>query len=278
MKDKLKELFNAGDKTVVITGAGGFFGRYIAKTFLEIGARVVLLSRSERVLRQSQQYRREYGTNKVVSVRVDFYNRKKAEKILKEIAGKYDVDVLVNNAYDLSPRTGFNTLKGHLENSTYAQWKCAFESGVYWAVLTTQVFGGQFRKRERGSIINIGSMYGIVAPNPKLYEGRKFLNPPTYGVNKAGIIALTRYTASFWGRYGVRCNAVLPGAFSNVETESPNSVSPDDPFLEKLKGNTALHRIGHPDDLRGILVYLASDASSYMTGQSIVIDGGWTIV
>ena len=134
-----------------------------------------------------------------------------------------------------------------------------------------------FRKKSKGSIINISSMYGIVSPRPSLYEGTDFFNPPTYSVNKAGIIALTRYVASFWGEYGVRCNAVAPGPFPNVKGDSFNHVDSDAPFLKRLKNNTALKRVGHPSDLRGALIYLASEASSFMTGQVIVIDGGWTI-
>jgi NAD(P)-dependent dehydrogenase (short-subunit alcohol dehydrogenase family) len=277
MHDELRQIFNIADKWVLITGASGFFGGYISRAFLEVGAKVILLSRSAKLSGQIKEYRREFGKDTVLGFRVDFYRRKELEDTLKKVAKKFDIDVVVNNAYDLSEKTGFNTTKGHLGNSTYNQWKSAFESGIYWAVLTTQIIGEQFKRKKKGSIINISSMYGVVSPNPKLYEGTNFSNPPTYGVNKAGIVALTRYTAAFWAKYSVRCNAVLPGPFSNVESERPNSVSSDDFFLERLKSSTVLNRIGHPNDLRGILIYLACDASSYMTGQAVVIDGGWTI-
>jgi len=278
VQDKIKEIFDISNKCILITGATGFFGRYMSRSFLEVGAKVILLGRSNRLLEQIGKYRKEFGKDRVFSFQIDFYKRKELVNVLKKIVKKFDIDVLINNAYDLSKKTGFNTPQGYLENSTYNQWKAAFESGIYWAVLTTQIIGEQFKKKRRGSIINISSMYGIISPNPRLYEGTKFFNPPTYSVNKAGIIALTRYTASFFGQYGVRCNAILPGPFSNVETETPNSVAPDDSFLERLKRNTVLNRIGHPNDLIGILIYLACDASSFMTGQTIIIDGGWTII
>lgn len=277
MVDKLHEIFDISNKCILLTGSCGFFGRYISKTFLEVGAKVILLSRSERLSEQVGDYRKKFGKEAATGFQVDFYKRKELEKVLKVITKQSEIDVVVNNAYDLSKKTGFNTPRGHLENSTYNQWKSAFESGIYWAVLTTQAVAEQFKRKKKGSIINISSMYGVVAPNPKLYEGTRIFNPPTYGVNKAGLVALTRYTASFWGRYGVRCNVILPGPFSNVESEGPNSVRAEDPFLERLKDNTVLHRIGHPYDLRGILIYLACDASSFMTGQAIRIDGGWTI-
>lgn len=277
MKNKLKEIFNISGKSVLITGSNGFFGRYISSAFLEVGAKVILLSRSEKIANQVRQYRKEFGRDAVSGFRVDFYRRKELTKTLGKIAKKFDVDVVINNAYDLSKKTGFNAPAGHLESSTYSQWKAGFESGIYWAVLTTQIIGEQFKQKKHGSIINISSMYGVVSPSPELYEGTEFFNPPTYSVNKAGIVALTRYTASFWGKYGIRCNAVLPGPFSNTENKTANSVNSDDFFLERVKKNTVLNKIGHPNDLRGLLIYLASSASGFMTGQAIVIDGGWTI-
>lgn len=277
MTSKLEEIFGISNKCILLTGSSGFFGRYISRAFLEVGAKAILLSRSSELSDQVKEYRQTFGKNTAFGFQVDFYKRKELEDTLRKVTKKFDIDVVINNAYDLSEKTGFNTTRGHLGNSTYNQWKSAFESGIYWAVLTTQIIGEQFKRKKKGSIVNISSMYGVVSPNPKLYEGTSFSNPPTYSVNKAGIIALTRYTAAFWAKYGVRCNAVLPGPFSNVESEGPNSVSSDDFFLERLKSSTVLNRIGHPNDLRGILIYLACDASSYMTGQAVVIDGGWTI-
>jgi len=278
MKNKLKEIFNISGKSVLITGSNGFFGRYISRAFLEVGAKVILLSRSEKLTSQIRQYRKEFGKDAVSGFRVDFYKRKELTETLEKIAKNFDVDVVINNAYDLSKKTGFNATSGHLENSTYSQWKAAFDSGIYWAVLTTQIIGQQFKNKKNGSIINVSSMYGAVSPDPDLYKGTDFFNPPTYSVSKAGIVALTRYTASFWGQHSIRCNAILPGPFSNTESKTANSVDPDDIFLDRVKNKTVLNRLGHPEDLRGLLIYLASDASSFMTGQAIVIDGGWTIV
>jgi gluconate 5-dehydrogenase len=121
-------------------------------------------------------------------------------------------------------------------------------------------------------------MYAVVAPSPHLYAGTNFINPPGYSASKAALLAFTRYTASFWGPFGVRANAILPGPFSNLEERGDNSVSPDDPFLERLKARTVLGRVGRPQELVGALLYLASDASTFTTGQALTVDGGWTIV
>jgi gluconate 5-dehydrogenase len=129
-----------------------------------------------------------------------------------------------------------------------------------------------------GSIINISTMYALVAPRPALYAGTKFINPPGYSASKAALLSFTRYVASFWGTLGVRANAILPGPFSNTEDVGANAVAAEDPFLQRLKDYTCLGRIGKPIELAGALLFLASDASSFMTGQSIVVDGGWTAV
>ena len=119
-------------------------------------------------------------------------------------------------------------------------------------------------------------MYAVVAPDPKLYEGKDTFNPPSYGVAKAAILALTRYTASFCGKYNIRCNALVPGSFPNVNPAAYNSPA-DEEFMQRLRDKTVLGRTGEVEDLHGALIFLASDASSYMTGQTIAIDGGWTI-
>lgn len=275
---KLEDIFDIKGRTVLVTGAGGFFGRYFCRTLLENGAKVVMFGRSPRTAASLKALRAEFGADSVHAFRTDFYDLRDYAAKLKAAAAEFRPDALVNNAFDLSPRTGFNTPSGRFEKSTYEQWKASFDAGIYWAVLATQVIGAGMRRRGRGSIINVSSMYGMVSPSPALYEGTKFFNPPGYGVAKAGLLALTRYTASFWGRDGVRANAIAAGAFSNTETETSNSVRKGDPFLERLKARTALGRTGHPRELAGALIYLASDASGYMTGQTLVVDGGWTTI
>jgi gluconate 5-dehydrogenase len=134
------------------------------------------------------------------------------------------------------------------------------------------------KQRGRGSIVNISTMYAQVAPDPRLYEGTTFVNPPGYSSAKAGMVAFTRYVASFWGSYGIRANAILPGPFSNTEDAGPNSVDLADPFLVRLGNKTSLGRRGQPEELAGALLFLASDASSYVTGHALAVDGGWTAI
>jgi gluconate 5-dehydrogenase len=158
-------------------------------------------------------------------------------------------------------------------------WMRNLTGGVYWAVQTTQKLGAKMKAQGSGSIINISTMYALVAPRPQLYAGTDFINPPGYSASKAALLSFTRYVASFWGPCGIRANAILPGPFSNTEDiGGANAVQPDSPFLQRLKGYTCLGRVGRPGELSGALLFLASDASSFMTGQAVIVDGGWTAV
>lgn len=199
-----------------------------------------------------------------------------ARDCYEQIISTSRVDVLINNAFDFGKKTGFNTHDGRLENATYEQLLASFESGSYWAIQATQALGFAMKEQGSGSVINISSMYAISVPPPHLYEGTDRFNPPGYSMAKAGLLQFTKYAASFLSPE-VRVNAISPGAIPNLEKKTDNSISIDDPVLQKLSRKILLQRMGHPRDLVGGLIYLASDASSYVTGQNIVIDGGFTI-
>jgi len=280
--DELKssELFSVAGKTVVLTGASGFLGRTFVRTLLANGARVVAIGRSGRLLREAEGWSREFGSENVAVHRVDMYDLPALSQTLDRIVDQESsIDVLVNNAHELGPGTGFNVPEGSLEGATLETWMRNLTGGVYWAALTTQKFGAKMKQQKAGSIINISTMYALVAPRPQLYEGTEFINPPGYSAAKAGLLSFTRYVASFWGLHGIRANAILPGPFSNTEDiGAANAVQQDNSFLERLRGFTCLRRIGKPRELAGALLFLASDASSFMTGQAIVVDGGWTAV
>jgi len=269
-------LFSLAGKRALLTGASGFLGRIMGETLLANGARLVVLGRSQRLEQVRGEWARTYGEGRVEAHRVDMYDLDAFERVLDDVVASGRIDVLVNNAHELGPASGFNTADGTLERATRDQWLRNLTGGVYWAALATQKVGPGMVTARKGSIVNVASMYAAVAPSPALYEGTDFVNPPGYSAAKAGLVALTRYVASFWGPHGVRANALLPGPFSNTTDDGPNAVPADDPFLSRLAARTTLGRVGVPHELAGALLFLASDASSFVTGHSLVVDGGWT--
>jgi gluconate 5-dehydrogenase len=273
-------LFSLEGKTAVLTGASGFLGRTFALALLANGARVVALGRSARLEQQGLLWADKFGADKVSVKQVDMYEAPRLNDVCDEItADESSIDILINNAHELGVGTGFNVAEGSLENASFEQWMKNLQGGVYWAAQTTQRLGMRMKQQRRGSIINIATMYASVAPRPELYEGTSSLNPPGYSASKAALVAFTRYTASFWGVHNVRANCISPGPFSNTEDSAgANSLAADSPFLQRLRSYTVLNRIGRPRELCGALIFLASDASSYVTGHNLVVDGGWTAV
>mgnify|MGYP003349386255 CR=1 FL=1 len=219
-----RELFSLSGRTAVVTGAAGYLGRVFSGALAEAGATVVMMGRGDKLAKAADQLRAVHGVSSVETEAVDFSDTAALRASFDRVGDRYaTIDVLVNNAFSFSRETGFNDPSGRLESLSKGQWMHALESGVYWHALATQTVIGRMVKQGTGSIINISSMYGIVSPDPSLYEGTDAFNPPSYGAAKAALLALTRYTASFYGRHGVRCNALLPGAFPNLGGDSYNA-------------------------------------------------------
>jgi NAD(P)-dependent dehydrogenase (short-subunit alcohol dehydrogenase family) len=273
-----QSLFSLEGKTALITGASGFLGRMFTEAMLANGARVLALGRSPRLEIQGNLWQSRYGTERIQVHQIDMYDLDAYGMLLDHLVQEEKhIEILVNNAHELGAASGFNVPEGTLEMASFDHWSRNLSAGVYWPALAVQKLGEAMKVHGKGSIVNISTMYAQVAPSPRLYAGTAFLNPPGYSVAKAAMLAFTRYVASFWGHAGIRANAILPGPFSNTQEAGENSVQEGDFFLERLKERTCLGRTGRPEELAGALLFLASDASSYMTGQALLVDGGWTI-
>ncbi|MBL4889891.1 MAG: SDR family oxidoreductase [Candidatus Lindowbacteria bacterium] len=277
MSRDIQSLFDVSGKHVFITGATGFLGQTMVETFLINNARVMAFGRSDAIHELGKQWNQKYG-NHIQVRQIDMYNIQHLEDELQSLVqNEKTFDVIINNAHELNSKSGFGIKGDPIESSTLDHWEKHAAGGLYWPAMITRILGSKMKNQGRGSIINISTMYAATAPDPNLYTDTDFMTPPGYSASKAGMIAFTKYVASFWGSYGVRCNAILPGPISNTQSQSGISVEKDDPFLKRLVDRTCLGRIGTPDDLSGLLLYLASDSSSFMTGQELVIDGGWTV-
>jgi NAD(P)-dependent dehydrogenase (short-subunit alcohol dehydrogenase family) len=227
-------------RVAIVTGALGNLGPVWCTALLEAGAVVVGVD-----LREAD------GVEQA-----DVTDRPSLECVLKAHGAPH---VLVNNA-------GIDTPPGADANASFRDTLDVNVLGVFNA---TEVFGGAMRDAGRGAIVNIGSLYASVAPEPSFYDhfDPPFHKPPAYGASKAGVVALTRYYARLWGPSGVRVNALSPGGVRGDQ---------DEEFVRKYSGRVPLGRMAEAADLVGPLLFLASDASAYVTGYELRVDGGFT--
>jgi len=268
----LKDLFSLKGEVAVVTGALGKLGPIWMETLLEAGAKVFALDRPD--ARESEAFKKlqaHYHDRHLRSASADVRNRGALEETFQKCLDVFGMpSVLVNNAgIDKAPGLPASTCC--LEEIPFDQIREVFEVNALGLFLATQVFGGQMAKAGRGSIINIGSLYASVAPDSRLYDhiecNPPFLKPPAYGASKAAVVNLTRYLATLWAPCGVRVNALSPGGVSGDQ---------DPEFKRKFCERVPLGRMAEASDLRGPMLFLASAASSYVTGIELVVDGSFT--
>lgn len=263
----LAKLFCLEGRVALVTGAAGYLGRSISSILAEAGAHVLLNGRSPKVTEFALKLK-ERGLKASTAI-FDVTAEAEVEAAVKRIKTEYGrLDILVNNAY--SGRTGT------VETATSEDFRAAYEIAVTAAFRLVQVSRPLLEIAARNnpggaSVINIASMYGMVSPDPSLYGDSGMNNPPFYGAAKGGLIQLTRYLACHLAGSKIRVNSISPGPFppSDIAWKKPD-------FYEGLCRRNPMGRIGDPDELRGPVLLLASDAGSYITGINLPVDGGWT--
>lgn len=265
-------LFDVSKEVVIITGVCGQLGSEYARAFLERGARVVGLDLgpSER----SEKLSANHG-HSFLFCAGDVTKKGDLLRVAAEIHGPFGgPTVLINNAaLDATPSAPVEE-NGPFEDYPEDSWDKIIAVNLKGVYLCCQVFGGEMAKEGRGSIINVGSIYGVVSPDQSLYEYRRqrgevFYKPVGYSASKSGVLNLTRYLAVYWAAQGVRVNSLsLAGVFNNQEKE----------FLDAYCTRIPIGRMADVSEYNGALLFLASKASQYMTGHNLVIDGGWTAI
>lgn len=251
--------FNLKNNVVLITGGYGHLGSAITESLLYHGAQVYILARDEDKFLQS------FGN--VDNLFFEYCDVSKTNEIKRAfsniIAKTGKIDVLINNAFYSKGQSP--------ETMTDEEWEFGIDGTLSSVFRCIREIIPYFKDANKGKIINVSSMYGLVAPQFEIYDDfPQFLNPPHYGVAKAGIIQMTKYYASYLGSLGIQVNTVTPGPFPS------QSVQESKGFVEALQSKTCLNNIGTPEDLAGAFVFLASDAANFITGQNIIVDGGWT--
>ena len=255
-------LFDLSDKTVLITGGYGHLGSVMAEGMTEFGAKVFVLGRSK----EKFHHRFPLSEDQISFVTCDISDSQSVKQAYSRVYQKQSsFDVLINNAYFFRGNDPLNI--------TDSDWNFSMDGVLNSVYRCIREAGGYFEQQQSGSIINIGSMYGMVSPDFSVYKNApESLIPPQYGAAKAALIQLTKYFAHYMGPWNVRVNAISPGPFPNSKVQENKH------FIAELESKTALGRIGNPSELIGACVYLASAASSYVTGHNLVVDGGWTAV
>ncbi len=257
----MKNIFDLKGKIAVVTGGYSYLGTAISEVLAEYGATVYIVGKNVEAAKKVIASIPKRNKKKFINCDVSDY--KSIKDCFKNIFDKEgQIDILINNAnYGRA---------GKLDEISEEDWNAGIDGTInnYFRCIQTAL---KYMKKNGGVILNVASMYGVVSPNPEVYGNSGFDNPPNYGAGKAAIIQLTKYTAVHFAKYKIRVNCISPGAFPKP------SVQKNKEFIRSLSKKIPLGRIGNPDELKGIVILLTSDASSYITGQNFCVDGGWTI-
>ena len=258
----LMSKFDFKNKTVVVTGGAGHLGRIMSLSLAEVGANVVVASNNE------QEYEQAFIDNinrNIFFQNFDIASTKSISDGFKNIFDNFgSIDVLINNA--------FYAKCSNPHNISDEDWHYSIDGVLGSVFRCIREIMPYMKKASKGSIINIASMYGCIPPDFRIYEGyEEFFNAATYGAAKAGVIQLTKYFAVYLAENNIRVNAISPGAFPSLAVQEKKG------FIKNLCDKNPMRRIGVPEDLAGLVLFLSSDLSSYMTGQNIIVDGGFTV-
>jgi len=272
MSEKYKSLtrFCLDHKVVIVTGGTGILGSIYCQRLAEAGATVIVADLDmEKCERLAETITKSTGNTAFGTV-VDLSNEQSVIQWGKDIISQFgSIDVLINNAATKSPN-----FFAPLEKFPLEDWNQVMAVNVTGLFLASREMGAVMAEKGTGSIINISSVYGVVGPDQRIYEGSWYeemggaINTPLiYSATKGAVLAMTRYMATYWGPRGVRTNTLTPGGVSSGQNST---------FDEKYSARVPMGRMAQADEMVGALLFLASDASSYVNGQNIVVDGGWT--
>lgn len=267
----LNNLFNLKEKVVIITGGAGLLGRQYSEALSNLGAVPIIADMDGALAEETASELEKKHNTKVRGFGVDVSNKKSLESCRDKVLGEFGrIDVLINNA-GISGKVADVTVAPGFEDYPLTEWEKALDVNITGMFLAAQIFGREMVKQGSGVVVNICSIYGILSPDQRIYEKegvpKNFIKPVSYSVTKSAVLNLTRYLATYWGKKGIRVNTLTPGGVFD---------SQDAEFVKKYSERTPMGRMANPEDMVGPMLFLASDASKYMTGANLIIDGGWS--
>ena len=268
----MKNNFDLSGKYSLITGAGGLLGLQHALALAEINSNLILTDIDYKKLKTiKQKVSIKYSEIDIVTYRMDVSKEAQIKKILKALLKKkINIDVLINNAaIDSKIKSNQKmTNSSKFENISLKEWHRHLNVGLTGAMLCSKIFGTNMAQNNIGGVIlNIASDLSVIAPNHKIYKKGVF-KPIMYSVVKHGLIGMTKYLSTYWNKKSIRCNALSPGPVQNNQAKS---------FIVKLKKEIPLNRLAKANEYKSAIQFLCSDASSYMTGHNLIIDGGRSV-
>jgi NAD(P)-dependent dehydrogenase (short-subunit alcohol dehydrogenase family) len=266
------DLFSLYGKTAIVTGALGLIGQKHCEALAIAGANVVVADMDEQ---RSKDFALQLG-NQHMGIGINVTDKASVTKALSVVINNYgSVDILVNNAAinDMFENPALAKDLSAFENYPLDVFQKSLDVNITGVFLCSQVFGAAMAEQGSGSIINIASTYGMVGPDQSIYRSecgeQTFYKSAAYPVTKGAVINFTRFLAAYWGEKGVRVNTLSPGGVENGQNEF---------FIHNYSAKTLLGRMAKANDYQGALIFLASEASAYMTGANLVVDGGWTAI
>ena len=265
---------NLNNKIVILTGGLGLLGKSIAESLAKDNAKVIMLDvKNKNEIKKINDFK--LINHNLIYFKCDVTKINSLKKIEKKISNKFDkIDVLINaaaitDAVEKKPDPKLSKF----ENFPLKAWNKSIKANLNSMFLCSQVFGKAMIKQKKSSIINISSTYGIVGPDQKIYvrkkTGQTFYKNPAYPTAKGAVISFTKYLAAYWGQKGVRVNSISPGGIENKQSKA---------FIKKYSHKTLLGRMAKTKDIVGVVKFLCSNESDYITGSNIVVDGGWTTI
>ena len=264
-----KDLFSLAGRVVLVTGGAGLLGQVFCQAFVEAGANVAIVDLNKDAANAVASKIAKSKNQKVIAVECDITSHQSVSKMIQSVVTQLDrIDVLVNNA--ASKGSNLDAFFEPFESYSLQTWREVMSVNIDGLFLVAQAVGNQMKKQGGGSIIQTSSIYGVVAPDQRIYQGseyngRAINTPAVYSASKAAVNGLTSYLSTYWAISKIRVNSLTPGGIASGQNEE---------FNKKYSNRVPLGRMGEASELVGALIYLASDASSYVTGQNIIVDGG----